>query len=116
MMCMLLLDVPCDFTSEELKKGLPPGVARVPPGQGRVARRVYKSGWAHEILSDAKRNGSGVQDQGGAEVVDRPQEFPAQGRAHRLLLARTQAASSRDVALMALRDNSARSVKTSTAH
>ena len=67
------LDVPCDFTENELRRAYRQASRECHPDKGGSHDEFTRVARAHEILSDAKRR---EEWDAGAEVVDRPQEFP----------------------------------------
>ena len=67
------MDVPCDFTSEELRRAYRQASRECHPDKGGSHDEFTRVARAHEILSDAKKREAWDQ---GEEVVDRPQEFP----------------------------------------
>ena len=67
------LDVPCDFTSDELRRAYRQASRECHPDKGGSHDEFTRVARAHEILSDLKKR---EEWDAGAEVQDRPQEFP----------------------------------------
>lgn len=67
------LDVACDFTPDELRRAYRSASRECHPDKGGDTNDFTRVGRAHEILSDPSKRAAW---DAGAEVVDRPQDFP----------------------------------------
>jgi len=67
------LDVPCDFTENELRRAYRQASRECHPDKGGSHDEFTRVARAHEILSDVKKR---EEWDAGAEGQDRPQEFP----------------------------------------